>query len=303
MSAEQFGSRLRVLAQGYWTHPMAQRARLRVLGNIVRWQLRARFFPGDHEVEWIGGTRLSVRRGMTGATGDIYYGLAEFHDMAFALHLLRPADLFVDVGANVGAYSVLAGGVCRAQVIAIEPIRGTAERLRANLALNDLSARTEVIEMCIGDTQGVVHMTQTQDTTNRVLAVGEEPMPADVVVPMTTLDHILAGKAPAMIKIDAEGYEGKVLQGSQDVLRSPSLLALSVEGDAFKKYSELDGLTLEEWLKRYHFVAQAYDGNTRTLRTVSSSSPMCNLLFVRHPDECQRRLTAAGPVQVLGKKL
>ena len=50
--------------------------------------------------DWIEGSKLAARNGMTGATGNIYCGLHEFVDMAFLLHLLRPSDLFVDVGAG-----------------------------------------------------------------------------------------------------------------------------------------------------------------------------------------------------------
>jgi hypothetical protein len=46
--------------------------------------------------------------GMTGATGNLYVGLHEFEEMAFLLHFLRPGDLFADVGANVGSYTILA---------------------------------------------------------------------------------------------------------------------------------------------------------------------------------------------------
>ncbi len=69
-------------------------------------------------VHWIGGTRLAARRGMTGLTGNIYAGLHEFADMAFLLHFLRPSDLFADVGANVGSYTILASGVVRCPTVA-----------------------------------------------------------------------------------------------------------------------------------------------------------------------------------------
>jgi hypothetical protein len=41
-------------------------------------------------------------------SGNIYAGLHEFGDMAFVLHFLRAGDLFADVGANIGSYTVLA---------------------------------------------------------------------------------------------------------------------------------------------------------------------------------------------------
>ena len=68
---------------------------------------------------------LIANAGMAGATGNIYVGLREFEDMAFLLHLLRPDDLFVDVGANIGSFTVLASGAVGARSLAIEPIERT----------------------------------------------------------------------------------------------------------------------------------------------------------------------------------
>lgn len=47
---------------------------------------------------------------MRGATGNVYVGLHEFESMGFVLHVLRSSSAFIDVGANVGAYTVLAAG-------------------------------------------------------------------------------------------------------------------------------------------------------------------------------------------------
>src|SRR5882762_1907914 len=81
-----------------WNDPIVSRNRSGAVGRWLRWQLGARILEGQAVVPFIGGARLLVRRGMTGATGNIYAGLIEFEDMAFTLHLLRPNDLFVDVG-------------------------------------------------------------------------------------------------------------------------------------------------------------------------------------------------------------
>jgi len=237
---------------------------------------------------------------MTGATGNVYYGLAEYHDMAFALHLLRPEDLFVDVGANVGAYSVLASGVCGSRVVALEPIQAAAKQLRANLALNGLHPRVEVIEACIGDREATVRMTCGFDTTNRVVSGGELAESANVEVPMKTLDQILEAKCPVLIKIDTEGHEGNVLLGSQRVLQAPSLLAVSVEGDGSKSYPSLDGLTIAGWMKKFGFDPVSYNGSSRTLSTNPVAVRMNNLLFARNIEECRHRLATARSVQVLG---
>ena len=58
--------------------------------------------------------------------------------MAFVLHLLRPGEHFVDVGANVGSYIVLAG-VGQTRVTAVEPIPATFAHLQHSVALNGMN--------------------------------------------------------------------------------------------------------------------------------------------------------------------
>ena len=62
-------------------------------------------------------------------TGNIYCGLVEFADMAFVLHVLRAGDLFVDIGANAGAYTLLASSVAGAKTTCFEPAPATYARL------------------------------------------------------------------------------------------------------------------------------------------------------------------------------
>ena len=102
------------LARAFATHPLTQDAPLRAWARFTLWQVRSRLQDEIH-LPWIGGQRLAVRRGMTGATGNIYVGLLEFPDMMFPLHFLQEDDLFLDIGANVGCYTILASGVCRAK--------------------------------------------------------------------------------------------------------------------------------------------------------------------------------------------
>ena len=84
------------------THPLSSKKPLAAFWRYGRWQIESRL-RSEVEFDWIEGSKLVVRNGMTGATGNIYCGLHEFSDMAFLLHLLRPDDLFVDIGANIGA--------------------------------------------------------------------------------------------------------------------------------------------------------------------------------------------------------
>jgi predicted RNA methylase len=101
---------------------------------------------------------------MTGATKNLYCGLDDFEDMGFLLHALRPSDLFIDIGANVGSFTVLAGAVVGASCIAIEPIFETYKKLLDNIAINRLNGRCEALNVAVGSEEGELEFTAGLDS-------------------------------------------------------------------------------------------------------------------------------------------
>lgn len=206
-------------------HPISGRTPLRSALRWAGWQLRSRM-AAEVVVPWIGKTRLIARSGMSGATGNIYCGLHEFPEMAFILHVLRPGDLFCDAGANVGSYTVLASGVVGATTIAIEAAPETAGHLRRNIEANGIAGLVEVHEVLIGPEVGQGYFSTGDDSTNRVIdegAIGARRLP------MTTLDRIMDGRCPFMLKMDIEGFEEKALAGAGRMLSDDRLQAVCIE--------------------------------------------------------------------------
>jgi FkbM family methyltransferase len=149
-----------------------------------------------------------MANGMRGATENLHVGLSEFEDMAFVLHLLRQTDLFVDVGANVGAYTVLASGVAGSMSIAFEPVPDTFTHLLRNIAVNAIADRVDGRNVAVGREDGTVRFTATLDTINHV-ATEHDTADQLVEVPVVKLDHALENREPTLIKIDVEGYEAQ----------------------------------------------------------------------------------------------
>ena len=197
------------------------------MARWLRWQLGSRLLPGAVLTPFVEEVYLLVRPGMTGATGNVYCGLHEFEDMALVLHALRPDDLFVDIGANVGSYSML-GGAAGARVLAIEPIPRTFAWLTRNIAVNGLGEQVRALNLGLGRGEGRLRFTGGLDTVNHVLAEGE--LTGDALeVPVRTLDSVLDGQSPTLIKMDIEGFESEVLAGAVRTLADPGLLALMME--------------------------------------------------------------------------
>ena len=174
-------------------HPLNREHRLAAVVRFARWQLASRLVAGDVVCPWVNGSRFLARAGETGITGNIYTGLHEFADMGFLLHFLRPGDLFVDVGANVGSYTILACAAAGARGIAFEPVPATHRRLRDNVRLNGLEERVRCLNMGVGARPGRLAFTRDSDGTNHTLAAGERAANA-IDVEVTSLDVALAGR-------------------------------------------------------------------------------------------------------------
>jgi hypothetical protein len=101
-------------------HPLSRGRKLANLSRFARWQIAARVARGPVAVQFVNSAQLFAIPGMAGATGNVYVGLHEFADMSFVLHFLRPNDLFVDVGANIGSYTVLASAAVGANCVSFE---------------------------------------------------------------------------------------------------------------------------------------------------------------------------------------
>jgi hypothetical protein len=65
------------------THPLNSSRKLKSVWRFLPWQVGSRILPGPVAVDFVNGSRLLVKPGMTGATGSVYTGLHEFEDMAF----------------------------------------------------------------------------------------------------------------------------------------------------------------------------------------------------------------------------
>ena len=223
---------------------------------------------------------------MTGATGNIYVGLHEFADMAFLLHFLRPSDIFLDVGANVGSYTVLASAVVGAKSVSIEPDPDTVCALKRNIDANEISEKVTVRAVAVGAEEGELSFTIGLDTMNRAAHAGDA---AVRIVKQVRLDTLTAD-APALIKLDVEGHEEQVFRGASATVTQPELKALLIETVTDEMLRALD---------RAGFERAYYDPFTRALGSQPPSVAAINSLFVRDKPFVAERLQKADPFHVL----
>lgn len=122
----------------------------------------------------------------------------------------RCHGLFVDVGANAGLYTLIAARAGY-PVVAIEPSPRAYSCLVETVRANGL-ARVQALNVAAWDREETLRISQNVDSGyNSIGAVGPE-------VYGVPLDDILMGRSPAMVKIDTENTEPRVLGGMRATL-------------------------------------------------------------------------------------
>lgn len=174
---------------------------------------------------------LEKGKGLWCSIGGLEYE-AEMRD---ALGLLGAGDVFVDVGANVGVYSLHAAKRVGStgKVFFFEPTSETYERISENIRLNELT-NLKGFQKAVADKEGTVDFMVCESNNSNYIGTGtltEEERGAMEVrtVPVDTIDALAIREGIdkiALIKIDAEGAELLVMKGAIETIRSsrPSIL-------------------------------------------------------------------------------
>lgn len=284
------------------THPLNKNDKFKTIVRFAKWQIGSRLVPGEIVYDWINGSKFFVQAGEAGLTGNIYTGLHEFPDMGFLLHVLRGNDLFIDVGANVGSYTILACSVIGASGYAFEPVPGTYRRLLENIRLNRLENSVKCLNIAIGHEQGIIKFTSDMNPANHVLADGEKHDNV-ISVEITTLDAILKYESPALMKIDVEGYETSVLEGASETLKKQTLHSVIMELNGSGKRYNYDESRILEMMLNYGFKTYSYDPLNRTLINLNGKNLNSgNTLFIRDETAVLEKLKNAPIITIRGKK-
>ena len=196
--------------------------------------IRAKF--GNYlEVEADGHPFVIDLRDTVVGQGILYDGVWEPEKSELFKRLLRPGDCVIDVGANIGYYSVLFGhAVGRAgKVLAIEPDPDNAKLARENVKLNGLRATVSVLQAGAGARRGELFLYAKDGIANR----GDHRTWSDgsdaarrIRVPMVAVDDLVRGWLSVQtIKMDIQGYESFALEGMRETLGRNARIALVSE--------------------------------------------------------------------------
>jgi len=164
------------------------------------------------------------------------YGLYELDTARVIKRLLRPGDHFVDGGANIGYFTLLAAKLVgpTGRVDAFEPLPDNRARLEANLHRNGLADRVRVHPAALSDAAGTatIHRFAGDEGNHGTasLFAGDGAVVArSISVPTVRMDEALSDTTPALIKLDVEGAESLAIAGMTGLLRAQRPPAVILE--------------------------------------------------------------------------
>jgi FkbM family methyltransferase len=163
--------------------------------------------------------------------------------------MVEEGDTCVDVGANIGFFTVVLAEACGAsgRVVAYEPEPANFAALAANADRARTRGRTvETMRAAVSDSAGVLTLVRGAESTLHQTVAGPAPDGEGEAVPCVRLDDDLPARGVhgpiKLMKVDVEGHEVEVVRGAERTIRSGRLSAMVVEVTPGAAARELEAL-------------------------------------------------------------
>jgi len=286
------------LLTSIWNHPANRNRRLMALIHALKWQCSKRLSGRSSDITFHGLTLRCYPNSHSASRAIYFHGYPDFHEMRFIKDYLRPGDIFIDVGANVGLYTLLAMSIVQphGHVHSFEPGALTFQRLQQVLDLNQLTSVTSH-NMAVSDTNGTVAFNNTLDDCTAHIEAESLDNSALLSVPVVRLDTHLPDVPYAMIKLDIEGHEPFALRGASTWLKNgnPPVIQIEMAG-----YSKRYGITTSEFIQELRdcgYLTAVYSADAHRLEWTERpwEVPTDNVLavFENHKQFVDHRIAAA----------
>jgi FkbM family methyltransferase len=180
----------------------------------------------------------------------IYFGIKEPSKHVF-FELIKPGNIVMDVGANIGDMTLnFAKQVGETgNVYSFEPFLPSFNKLKKNIEMNQFRG-IHPFNIGLGDTSGTFFLEERDNHNSGMNRIATNIKKKGHAIKVTTLDQFIKDKNIAQIdfiKIDVEGFEKKILNGSKELLTTfkPVLFIelddnyLRDQGDSAKELIEL----------------------------------------------------------------
>ncbi len=251
-----------------WNDSMRLRLQYELQSSLVRNSKVA-----DLDIEAVRGLKMFLHPDDSVITARIMADrIWEPTETHWVVRMLREGDTFIDVGANVGYYTLIASRLVgpTGHVVAFEPDPVAFRIMKRNVQLNGLENVT-LERKALSNESGVIQLflADANKGDHRIFQTDEEQRPS-IDVDAVTLDDYLGADVASVdfVKIDTQGAEGLILEGMQRILASNPELVIALEYWPYALAElEFEARDVLEHLRAHDFLFLDLGMGGRELRT------------------------------------
>lgn len=215
------------------SHPLNRKNKFSAGARMVLWKFFQRVFNQDVIVELENSTKILIPANSSyGSLIQYNRGSPDLKETQILLHVLKKGDVFIDVGANIGYYSILALGQ-EATIFAFEPNKSLHKYILFSAHLNNDTKKLHLSSCVISDKNGYEQF--VFEKHSEVSHIEQEKgSPSTKKIHCTTLDEIAKNhhlEKIKLVKIDVEGAEPQVIKGLEKMLKKKSIAYILFEHD------------------------------------------------------------------------
>ncbi len=270
------------------SHPLKKDKKFNSILNFFFWHIKRRLiYPKGVVIKWVNDSKLFISRQEMQLRLNVYYGLMEYEEMSFFLHVLRKNDLFIDVGSNVGSFTILASKVIGANTIAFEPVKNSREIFERQMRLNSIEKKVDLRNKAIGNYNGKTFITNDKDEANYLVRINGNGNKSLSEVEISKLDEELDISQNFFLKIDVEGFEYQVLKGAEKILSSEKLIGAIIELFWAERYNNTKQQLLDI-MKKNGLHPYTYEPKTRVLSKNLDAKNSNNVIFIRDKNKIEK---------------
>lgn len=228
-------------------HPYNRNAKIHTLGRLFLWKLNQLFLHKTITVNLTPEMKCVCHPDSSFGSLIIYTKLPEYEEMNFIYNYLEKDDVFIDVGANIGAHTLMAASKIKTgKIFSFEPSEKAILYLKENIQINNLNQLVTVVDKVVSNKNGFEKFIIGKHSEIDRIGNHTDLSYKMKTSPSISLDKFLSSrKVPCvdLIKIDVEGAELKVLEGLKNYLDAGKIEVIIFE---INPNSEKYGYTSKE---------------------------------------------------------
>ncbi|MGI6483583.1 MAG: FkbM family methyltransferase [Methanobacterium sp.] len=205
-------------------------------------------------------------------------GIYEEYETETFKNLLQSNTIFIDIGANIGYYTLIAASKIKdGQIYSFEPVKSNYKLLTKNIKINNInnvkafqkaiSNRNGKIKIFIDGTNLGNHSLAKNNVIDKTESTEVETIRLDSF--FNNLEEII--EEDFLIKIDTQGAEGLIVEGAHNLLLNKNIKILMEFWPKGLRNTHTDPLELLNKLQGYGFNLQLLDEKTKSLKIVNKN--------------------------------